>query len=297
MDVIDIADFIANLDSGLIMVLSEPGTGKTSLIGHLVESIYYNAGQERLNLCRQKLTELNKNRAEPFEFPEQVPIYTPRDFKLRFQIDYETYYEPYLLSPYYLGLTNDKLDTQYLLPYSVIGLPELQKYTNSRKGASLPEPFHRTFEIHRHWHLLFITDGHRGSFIDLRVRALTRLILEIQEQIHERDEMGRIIQTTWNCRAFHSVRDYEDYIDHNAETYTEVTTTHKYDIFDDYDSFGCSEEFEPPAGKTFSMLPRLSQAEINKLPPETAKFYAMGEPAGFRGSSSGSKKDTKKNDG
>ena len=271
------------LEDGIILILSEPGTGKTSLVATLTEEIYYEEGRERFKNCCEKLEELNKSREQPFELPTQVPIYTPRDFELKFQIDYEKWYKPYMLNPYYLGLTNKKIDTQYLFPYSVVCIPEFQKYTNSRKGQSLPEAFHRTFEIHRHWHLLFIMDGHRGSFIDLKVRALTRRIIEVQHQVHEYDEMERIIKTTWYCREFDKLKDYDEYIDGSGTNFRETTYTHDYDIFEDYNSYSCSEEFIPPEGKTFSTLKHISTAEIEKLPPEIAKFYSRSEPENFRG--------------
>lgn len=279
------------MDSGIVLILSEPGTGKTSLMAALTELLYHDEGQERLNKCCDKLIQLNENREQPFELPTQPPIYRSPDFTLKFQIDYEKWYEPFIINPYYLGLTNPKIETQYLLPYSVVCIPEFQKYTNSRKGQSLPEAFHRTFEIHRHWHLLFLMDGHRGSFIDLKIRALTRRIIEPQEQIHERDEMGRIIKTTWNCREFDKLKDYDEYIDGHGTNYKETTYEYVGNIFDNYNSYSCEEEFVPPVGKTFSMLKPLTQAEINKLPPEVSKFYVRNEPPNFRGSG---KEDEKK---
>ena len=269
-------------ESGIILVLSEPGTGKTSLLMAILKHLYFTRGKIRLKKCRQMLEELNKNRKIPFELPTEPPFYTSRDCPARFKVGYEKWYEPYMLNPYYIGV-NSYADAQFILPYGVAVIPELQKYTNSRRGQSLQERFYREFEIYRHWHLLFLVDGHKGSFIDLRVRALTKHVIEIQKQVHERDGMGRILKTTWYCREFYSMKDYDDYILHNAATYRETKYENDGNIFECYDSFSCKDEFIPPEGKSFSMLKPLSQSEIKKLPPETAKYYSFEEPAAFRG--------------
>lgn len=269
-------------ESGIILVLSEPGTGKTSLLMAMIKHLYFTRGKILLKKCRNVITELNKNLKTSFELPEEPPLYTSRDCPARFQVGYEKWYEPYMLNPYYIGV-NSYADAQFLLPWGVAAIPEFQKYTNSRRGQSLAERFYRVFEIYRHWHLLFLLDGHKGSFIDLRVRALTKHIIEIQKQVHEYDEMGRIIKTTWFCREFDSMRDYDDYILHNAATYRETKYENYGNIFECYDSFSSKDEFIPPEGKAFSMLKPLSQSETYKLPPETAKYYSFTEPAAFRG--------------
>lgn len=269
-------------ESGIIMVLSEPGTGKTSLLMAMIKHLYFTRGKLLLKKCRSMLTELNKNRKTPFELPEEPPFYTSRDCPAKFQVGFEKWYEPYMLNPYYIGI-NSYADAQFLLPYGVVAIPEFQKYTNSRRGQSLPERFYREFEIYRHWRLLFLLDGHKGSFIDLRVRALTKHVIEIQKQEHECDGMGRITKTTWFCREFDSMKNYDDYILHNAATYRETKYENYGNIFECYDSFSSKDEFIPPEGKTFSMLKPLSQSEISKLSPEIEKYYSFAEPAAFRG--------------
>ena len=136
-------------------------------------------------------------------------------------------------------------------------------------------------------------DGHKGSFIDLRVRALVKHIIEIQQQVHEYDEMGRIIKTTWYLRLFFSLKDYDSYIERTEPTYKETTFEHEWDIFGDFNSFCCAYEFHPPKGKKFSTLKPLSFDKVQKLPPEIAKYYNPSEPAGFRGKTTEPKADKK----
>lgn len=281
-------------ESGITLVLSEPGTGKTSLLMAICKQTYLTEGKKLLVDCCGILEELNKTRNEPFELPTEPPIYTSRDCPAKFHVGFNKWYMPFMLNPYYIGV-NSNAEAQFLLPCSVVFIPELQKYTNSRKGQSLKENFYRVFEIYRHWHLRFYMDGHRGSFIDLRVRAMTRHVIEVQRQEHERDIMGRIIRTTWYCREFFSLKDYDDYMAHDTPNYTETKYTNEGNIFDCYDSFSCRSEFIPPEGKTFSMIKPLSLTEAKKLPAEIAKYYDPNEPAFFRGKEEKEKEPKAKN--
>lgn len=268
------------------LFLGDPGAGKTSLMACILKSIYRTKGRRLLNNSIDLILRLNKSRGiEPFEIPEQPPIYTDvTSFKVKFKVGYEEWFEPYVLNPYYMGVENKKIDTQYVLPYSQIFIPEIQKYADSRKGQTFPAQLSRIFEIRRHFHLDIFMDGHRGRFIDLKIRGMCDRVIEIQKQEHERDELGRIIKTIWYVREFEGYAAYEAYCERGGSDYVENTYSYDGNIFKIYDSFGCENEFVPTEGKgaQFSTLKPLTMEEVKRLPKEIAKFYNPNEPKGFR---------------
>lgn len=269
--------------SKVTLILGIPGAGKTSLMSCMLKSIYKTQGRRLLQKCNDVITRLNKNRKTPFKFPTQPPIYTDvTTYKVKFKVGYDKWFEPYIINPYYLGVGKKKKDVQFLLPYGQIFIPEMQKYTDSRQGQTFPKKLKRLFEIRRHFNLDIYMDGHRGHFIDLKVRAMCDRIIEIQSQEHETDVLGRITRTVWNVREFNGYKAYEEYTDHNGTDYTEKTYAYDGNIFKTYDSFGCEDEFVPPEGEQFSTLKPLKPEEIAKLPKEVAKFYDAEEPKGYR---------------
>lgn len=261
------------------LVIAGVGEGKTSLLTHLFEEIYFKEGTELKNSCCKKLTELNKSRKTPFILPDEPPLYTDQNsYKVKFKVGYEKWFESYSLNPYYMGATDGERPTQYVLPYSVIFIPEIQKYADSRLGLKFPRALARILEIRRHLHLKFFMDGHRGSFIDLKVRGMCDCVIDLQRQEHDYDRLGRIVRTHWYCREYKNIDKYEEGTD-----FIETVYTHEGNIFDDYDSFGCEGELIPPDGVQFSAFKHMSYAEAQKtLPPEQAKFFNPNEPKGWR---------------
>lgn len=267
-----------------MLILAECGAGKTSLLNCILKKTYWEQGYELLQNSRNFITEkLNANRKVPFELPDEPPIYTDMtSFKVKFCTGYEQYYEPYGINPFYMGLGRGKDKTQYVLPYGQIFIPEIQKYGDSRNGTTFPRALSRLFEIRRHFHLSFYMDGHRGNFIDLKIRAMCNCVIDLERQEHERDGMGRIIKTRWYCREFKNIDAYDAYYAGKDADYKETVYENTGNVFEDYDSFGCKNEFVPPDGVQFSTLKPKSAEEIKNLPPEIAQFYDPNEPKWFR---------------
>lgn len=261
------------------LVIAGAGEGKTGLLTYFVKTEYFENGHELRRNCCEYLTRLNKNRNTPFELPKDPPIYTDTtDYKVRFKVGWEKWFETYAICPYYMGATDGNRPTQYVLPYSIIAIPEIQKYADSRLGSKFPRALSRIFEIRRHLHLKFLMDGHRGSFIDLKVRAMCDRVIDLQKQEHDRDELGRIVRTRWYCKEYKSIAKYEEGTD-----YVETVYTNEGNIFDDYDSFGCASELIPPEGVQFSTYKHMSYADAQKnLPPDQARFFNPNEPKGWR---------------
>lgn len=268
------------------LILGDIGAGKTSLMACFVKSIYKAKGRRQLSNCNAAILKFNKeNRGiEPFELLEQPPIYTDLKFDVKFKVGYNEWYTPYMLNPYYMGTVNNKLDTQYLPPYSQIFISEMQTYVDSRKSITLPPQISALFAKRRHFHFDIYMDGQRGIFIDKKVREMCDRIIEIQSQEHERDGFGRIIKTIWYVREFEGYGAYEDYLERKGLNYIEKTYEYEGNVFKIYNSYSCASEFVPPMGKgaQFSILRPLSIEKIDKLPKEMAKFYNPTEPKGFR---------------
>lgn len=267
------------MEPNATLILAGTGEGKTSLLVYLTKKAYHESGRFRKRRCIEMLTRLNKDRETPFELPEDPPIYTDvNSLKVKFKVGYNKWFEPYALNPYYMGINHPKLDTQYVLPWSMIVIPEVQVYGDSRKGTSFPRALSRVFEIRRHFHLEIFMDGHRGSFIDLKIRGMCNRIIDLVKQEHDYDELGRIIRTHWYCKEYKNYDKYEEGID-----YVETEYVNEGNIFKYFDSFGCAREFVPPEGVQFSMHKAMTYAEAKaKLPPKEAQFFDQREPADFR---------------
>lgn len=261
------------------LVLAGAGEGKTGLLTCILKTEYFEHGRELKDNCCKYLTRLNKDRETPFELPEDPPFYIDvLNYNVKFKVGYKKWFKPYAISPYFLGATDGDRPTQYVLPYGLIFIPEIQKYADSRKGTTFPRALSRLFEIRRHLHLQIYMDGHRGSFIDLKVRAMCDRVIDLQYQEHDRDELGRIIRTRWYCREYKSIAKYEEGTD-----FIETVYTNEGNIFEDYDSFGCAGELIPPEGAQFSTLKPMTYDEAKKtLPPEQAQFFNPNEPKGWR---------------
>ncbi len=267
---------------GVTLILAGAGEGKTGLLAAILKKTKAEKGRELLSQCRKELERLNVGREIPYDLPEEPPIYVDgTSLKVKYKIGYNKWYEPFSINPYYMGVGEDK---EYILPYGVVFIPEIQKYAPSRKSANFPAAFGRIFEIWRHLHYDIYMDGHRGSFIDLKVRGMCTRVIDLLKQEHEYDDMGRIVKTTWYCREFKNIEDYDKYTAGNLDVYNvETTYENEGDIFKDYDSFGCAEELLPPGNAQFSMHKSMTYAEAKaKLPPEQAKFFNPVEPKSFR---------------
>ena len=272
-----------------------PGAGKSSLNAYFLYSTYREEGRTLLKRCRAKIEELNKTRLHPPTLPEQTPICS--DVKVKFPAGYKKWYEPYFVNGYYMGLSNERLKTQFLPPYAKIFLGESQRYYNSRKSGSFPDFVSRFYEMHRHFGLDIYLDVQRVRLIDPNIRELCRHFIEVQGMEHTRDQLGRITRTVWHCREFGNWIDFEDYLNTGADTYKETTYSYVGNIFDCYDSFSFFENYLPEdvAGNDICYLKHLSRAEARYIGADKAEFYKGGEPVGYRTAPEKPKAKDKKN--
>lgn len=279
----------------LTIISGVPGAGKSSLNAYFLYSTYREEGRTLLKRCRAKIEELNKTRLHPLTLPAQPPIYS--DFKVKFPAGYKKWYEPYFVNGYYMGLSNERLKTQFLPPYAKVFLGESQRYYNSRKSGSFPDFVSRFYEMHRHFGLDIYLDVQRVRLIDPNIRELCRRFIEVQGMEHTRDKLGRITRTVWHCREFGNWIDFEDYLNTGADTYKETTYSYDGNIFDCYDSFSFFENYLPEdvAGNDICYLKHLSRAEARFIGADKAEFYKSGEPVAYRTATEKPKAKDKKN--
>lgn len=270
------------------IISGAPGAGKSSLNTYFIKKIYKEQGRTLLESCRAKISELNADRLNPLTLPDKPPIFS--DFRVRFLVDYETFFEPYYINGYYLGFANERMQTQYLPPYSKVFLGEAQRYYNSRKSANFPDYVSRLFEMHRHYNLDIYMDVQRVMLIDSNIRDLCRHFIEVQSVNNVTDELDRIVKSVWQCREFSTWTAYSDYLSNGSQNYENKTYVHEGNIFDSFDSYAYFNAFLPGEGKDFNYLKFCNASELKQLPDSTAAFYDSSEPVGYRGAP----KETKK---
>ncbi len=264
----------------ITIIFGAPGTGKTSLNTHFLQTTYKTQGRALLAQTQKRIGEVNKSRVKPLAPPEQPPIFA--NYRVSLKTGYEKTFEPYYINPFYLGLVNENMPTQYLPPDSKVFISEAQRYYNSRKSSTLPDWVSRLYEMHRHYRMDIYLDVQRANLIDLNIKEICKLFIEVIEMRHEKDYAGRILRTRFSVREFGCWRAVEQYMETGTETFRKAVYTHEGNIFRCFDSYSYFEEFLPDEGKGFKYLPFLTRAELAKAGAD-AVFYKSDEPVEYRG--------------
>lgn len=270
----------------ITIISGAPGAGKSSLNTYFIIREYQENGRILKERCVSKINEINKNRLNPLTPPDKPPIFA--DYSVKFLVDYDKFFEPFFINGYYLGLTNERMNTQYLPPFSKVFLGEAQRYYNSRRSANFPDHVSRLYEMHRHYGLDIYMDVQRVRLIDPNIRDLCRHFIEVQSMHNTLDKLERIVKSTWYCREFANWTAFEDYLNTGAATFTERCYVYEGNIFDCFDSFGYFDMFLPSEEKDFNYLNFRKRGD--NLKPSEEEFYKNGEPIGYRIAP----KDTKK---
>lgn len=260
-------------------IIGGTGAGKTSFLVYKLKTYVLNERRARFNKCITKINEFNTTRKKPLSKPDRAPFYT--NFDVSIPIGYKKTYSPYWLNPYYFGMPNQGNETQPIMPYGVAFLTEMDRVYDSHK-KDLPAMASELSNKNRHFWLDIYIDVHRIMNINTLVRDNLNHIIEILKQEHEKDELGRIVKTTWFCREFDSAAKYLQYVESSKKTYTETTYEHIGNIFKYYDSFECAKEFLPGETENFSLLELPSKINVKKLPKDIAKLYNPAEPPNYR---------------
>ena len=262
----------------ITIIFGAPGAGKSSLNTYFLKEQYEKHGFELLEKTKELIDEANEKRQHKLSYPDKPPIFA--DFKVKFLVDYEEYYEPYFINGFYAGLPNDRLPVQFIPPGSKIFLSEVQRYYDSRKSSSMPNFISRAFEMHRHYSLDFWLDVQRPTLVDLNIRELCKRFIEVIEMENTLNSVGDVTRSVFRCREFGCWRDVAQYLETGAKTYKDTVFIHDGNIFDCFDSFNYFSEFLPGEDADFKYLPFRSRAEA--AGSSDAAYYNISEPEAYR---------------
>ena len=226
----------------ITIIFGMPGTGKTSLMTHLLNT--YAFDNTRATLMRR---ELLLKRTSGFTNISTFPLhsvsanYTCTFRKFRYKPRHNR-----VINPYRLGFSNKFVRTHFNLPYEVVGVTEAQKYLNSRMSMYFPDWQSRWYEAHRHNNLEIFLDTQRPMLIDVNIRELSQFI-EIQNLDIHYSSYGQIIGMTWHVRKFATSKEFDKYTSSsnqdNTNLYEEFDITADYNVFDCYNSQSCKPKF------------------------------------------------------
>lgn len=267
----------------IIEIAGEPGSGKTSL-NTLFATREQACGEIMLGQSKKIITDINLTRKFKIPFPEQVPI--SANYEMHLPANCRKEFEPYWINPYLLGIPTGVPDEniQFVFPGSAIHITEGRKFWDGRESSSMPDNVSRWFETHRHNYLTIIIDAQRGEALDLNIRANANRFIEVLGMLNDEDAYGRVLRSTWYCREFYSLRDYESYLA-GKPSHNRLTTYHyEGNIFECYNSRNCLLDFVPPdkEGAAYSALKQLSAEQIKQLPKKEALIYDTARPATYR---------------
>ena len=262
----------------ITIIFGAPGAGKSSLNTYFLKEQYEKHGFELLEKTKDLIDEANKKRLHKLSYPDKPPIFA--DFKVKFLVDFEEYYEPYFINGFYAGLPNDRLPVQFIPPGSKIFLSEVQRYYDSRKSQTMPNFISRAFEMHRHYSLDFWLDVQRPTLVDLNIRELCKRFIEVIEMENTLNSVGDVTRSVFRCREFGCWRDVAQYLETGTKTYKDTVFIHDGNIFDCFDSFNYFSEFLPGEDADFKYLPFRSRAEA--AGSSDAAYYNISEPEAYR---------------
>ena len=265
------------MEHTITFIIGETGAGKTSLAKYFIQEAYRNEGKRILRRSCELIKKANKDFKRNYTLPEKVPIYT--NFHVNLHIGYHRYYEPYYLNGYYFGVTNEKVETEYVVPGGWLFLDEAQRILNSRKSSTFADHASYGFETSRQADLRIILIAQRGKLIDCNVRDLGVHVINVVNMENETDAAGNVVRSVWNCREFDGWQAAEKYFQTGEGQYTEKPYINEGNIFKGYDSYEKISEFLPPKGKDFDYLPH---TKPEQLTAREEKFYIKGEPKNYR---------------
>lgn len=280
----------------ITIICGKPRVGKTALNTHFAWQSLQTNGKLRLKKCIAEINALNVARSKnKFPVPDIPPIYT--NYEATFNVGYKQHITPFWLNPFYIGLPNENMETQYIFPYGELHITEGQRYWDSRESASLQDHVSRWFETHGHFYIDVYIDVQRAKLIDKNIRALAKKIIEVQKMVHVKDVYGRILRTVWYCREFSSSADYETYADGGYAPYVTTRYMHEGNIFECYNSRSCKGDFVPPETENFTILKQPSEIDVQALPERLKQFYSSQMPKAFRAAKKSTGKENGKSDG
>lgn len=273
----------------ITFIVGETGSGKTALATYFLIQKYLDEGRDIHKRSCSLIEEVNKKFGRNFTPPDKVPFYT--NYSMRLHVGYKKYYEPYFQNPYYFGVANKDMDTQFMAVGGVGVFDEAQRIYNSRKSATFADFVSYAFEIHRQARFELYLIAQRGKLLDCNIRELGVHVIEVVRMDNEFDAAGNIVRSTWYCREFENWGEAQRYFESGEGEYTETEYEYEGNIFESFDSYEKIEMFLPQQGKDFSYLPHKKPENVSK---REAKFYEPGPPKKFRNREPSAQENTNK---
>jgi len=213
------------------------GAGKTSLMYHLVRPYMMPPlVDEKLTEIRKYIENMQRNGWNNVSFSEHMecPVYVVGDVF----ISNDSGYAPRRtmeLEFDQIRLPGGKKKAARPLPHSIICIPDLANYVDSRESMSSdgPDKYQCMFlALRRKIGLRFIVDGQYYDGSDKRWRQMADCIIEILEFKHTPGDYYKPAVTEWKCLKFPGYQVYEKYMKTQDENLAEeVTFAHVGDLF------------------------------------------------------------------
>lgn len=266
----------------ITQIFGTTGTGKSADLARIVNEAFFKRGDIMLELCRNQIEKDNAEFGLDCSLPDKPPIFVAPFLDVKFEYDFEEFFEPYHLNPYRLGIDDGEFDVQFIPPYSLLIIPEAQRYFDARQSGTFPPRVSDFFEKHRHQHLEIILESQRPDLIDLNIRRLTHLFIEMRGVKNDTNFAGQVEKTTWHTRQFTSWKAVDDYISGKGDDYADKTEVFHGDIFSTYNSYACAKEFISRKRGGYDFLESYAEAMRKGMPKGFEHFYDTKEPKNYR---------------
>ena len=196
----------------ITIICGAPGVGKTALMTYFALE-YLNYDEDYIS-CIDKINKFNKQ-----GFNLSVPQHLVfSDWKVSCNSQTLGTCVSYFCNGFYIGMPNNQHRTMFFPPYAKIFLSEAQRYYDSRKYESLSDFVSQFYEQHRHWGMQIYLDCQRPTLVDLNIRGLATRILYVTELKHDIDTYGRIVASTWHCKQFDNIYDFDNFLQHSDKS-------------------------------------------------------------------------------
>lgn len=260
------------------------GSGKSANLARIIVETYYRNGAKMLADSAAQIEADNREFGMQCTPPTKPPIFVGPHLDVRFETDFEQYFEPYHLDPYRFGIDDGgEFETQSIPPYSLVVIPESQRYYDSRQSSTFHPRTSGIYEKHRHQKINIIIESQRPDLIDQNIRRLTHLFVEMRGIKNKTNFAGRVEETTFYTREFKSWQAVNEYLNGNGKDYEDKTIVYKGNIFACYNSYACAREFMPKRRGDYNYLPSYAEAMKNGMPKGMEQYYELMEPKGYRG--------------
>ena len=182
------------------------GSGKSANLARIIVETYYRNGAKMLADSAAQIEADNREFGMQCTPPTKPPIFVGPHLDVRFETDFEQYFEPYHLDPYRFGIDDGgEFETQSIPPYSLVVIPESQRYYDSRQSSTFHPRTSGIYEKHRHQKINIIIESQRPDLIDQNIRRLTHLFVEMRGIKNKTNFAGRVEETTFYTREFKKI--------------------------------------------------------------------------------------------